>query len=217
MRFQSLNRDISFAELESILACPLCRGSLKLTAWGAKCRHCGERYPYTRHLLLFQLLDTFVAVKYQDLAKDRAQKLQSLCAELGIGYFQGKENFWENDTRHFLFGSATVKNSEHMVYYAEQYDEPELRYLEENLSLDRQILDDILTILDAYEVDSKREIPIQVRQLKQRIQQGYSFLDRVESRARNTSSYRLNRTLPRYVYFIKRAVSKGKRVMQAAP
>lgn len=169
-----------------------------------------ERWIVT-HQELFQVLDDFTAVRYEGLARDPGSKLQSLCQELGIGYFPGMENFWESDAEHFLFGSGTVRHSDHSVYYEAQYDEEKVAYLESTLDLERQDLRNVMAVLEAYEVDTEQEVPESIDQLKDDIAEFRPYA-RLRHRASSTPYYWLNRRLPKLVYWVHRAVSKIDRV-----
>lgn len=92
-----------------------------------------------RHRWLFNVLDDFVSVKYRNLAKSPSELLQDLCREIGIEYFSGKKEFWKADTRHFLFGSGSVKKSDHTVYYEDQFEEERLSRVREKIDIDHTV------------------------------------------------------------------------------
>lgn len=146
-----------------------------------------------RHVRLLGILDDFISVKYKELAKNPSKKLKALCQELDIDYHEGKKRFWENQHDHFLFGSDTVKNSEQLVYYEDQYDQDKLDYLMDNLNLEESRLQDILKILEAHEVDSSNPVPESVIDLKESIGK-FSFYDKLVLRPQSTPYYWINRS-----------------------
>ncbi len=51
----------------------------------------------------------FISVSYQRLVNEPEKVLGALCAELGIGYFPGKEEFWHKHHHHFFGSAGTAK------------------------------------------------------------------------------------------------------------
>lgn len=151
------------------------------------------------HLRIFEVLDDFVTVKYQELAKNPEKKLRSLCNQVGVNYFEGKEKFWNNNTKHFLFGSETTKRSEELIYYDEQYNEQKLNQLKDKIDMDNEMINQILDVLEGYEVDSNDEKNYE--KLKRRIGE-YKFFDRVGMRMRNTKYYWFNHTMEKLNRFM---------------
>lgn len=146
-----------------------------------------------RHVRLLDLLDDFITVKYKELANDPSSKLKSLCEKLGIDCKEGKERFWENQHEHFLFGSDTVKESDHLVYYEDQYDDEKLSYLKENLDLERKELQDMLKVLEAHEVDSPWPVSKSIIELKENLGK-FSLYDYIMLRPQATPYYMVNRS-----------------------
>jgi len=146
------------------------------------------------HQRLFSILDDFVTVKYQELAKDPESKLKDLCGYLDIKYFEGKEKFWNNKAVHFLFGSDTVRYSKKLVYYEEQYDEEKFEELKRKIKLDDSILQNLMTVLDAYEVKKKEEIPSDISNMKISLSEFKTF-DRLRLRTENTRFYSINKSM----------------------
>lgn len=122
-----------------------------------------------RHLVLFHLLDDFVTVKYQELALNPAEKLKTLCNELDISYFKDKEKFWMGDNSHSLFGSGSVKSSNRLIYYDQQYDKDKLNNLKNKLDLNNRLLNNILQVLDAFEVKEKSNASNAIYSLKNKL------------------------------------------------
>lgn len=60
------------------------------------------------HKSYFSTTEDWCAVRYRDLARRPDVTLKSLCHRLGIGYFSGKERYWEHN-HHTLFGSASAR------------------------------------------------------------------------------------------------------------
>ena len=146
------------------------------------------------HQRLFAILDDFVTVKYQELAKDPESKLKELCDYLDIKYFEGKEKFWNNKAEHFLFGSDTVRYSKKLVYYEEQYDEEKLEELKRKIKIDDLILQNLMTVLDAYEVKKKDETPSDISNMKISLSDFKTFY-RLRLRAENTRYYSINKSM----------------------
>jgi hypothetical protein len=57
---------------------------------------------------IFGLGLPILAVNFGDLVKDPAATLASICAAVGMPYYEGKERFWEKE-HHYLFGSGGVR------------------------------------------------------------------------------------------------------------
>lgn len=146
------------------------------------------------HKRLFAILDDFMTVKYQKLAKDPSTKLKELCDNLGIEYFDGKEEFWNNKAEHFLFGSDTVRYSKKLVYYKEQYDEEKLEDLKEIIKTDDEALEKVGTVLDAYEVGRHRKFRVKFRRLKNELSEIRLFTI-LRTRSKNTRFYHVNRLM----------------------
>ncbi|MCK5642233.1 MAG: hypothetical protein KAJ19_15615 [Gammaproteobacteria bacterium] len=60
------------------------------------------------HIRYFSVMPSWFSVRYSELARDPAHKLQRLCECLEIPYFPGKEHYW-NRQYHTLFGSYSAK------------------------------------------------------------------------------------------------------------
>ncbi|KKK48243.1 hypothetical protein LCGC14_3147090, partial [marine sediment metagenome] len=91
------------------------------------------------HLRLFYILDHFITVRYKDLALNPSHKLREICEKVRIDYFDGKENFWQVTSTHFLFGSDTLRNSRRHISYQNQYNKKKLDFIKENLIMDDQL------------------------------------------------------------------------------
>lgn len=60
------------------------------------------------HTLYFNVATTWNSIRYADLARNPAKKLEALCRSIDIEYFPGKEKYW-NKVHHSLFGSHSAK------------------------------------------------------------------------------------------------------------
>jgi hypothetical protein len=58
--------------------------------------------------LYFSMIEHWISVKYSDLAIKPEKTLERLCKEIGIDYFEGKEQYWKY-THHTLFGNTSAK------------------------------------------------------------------------------------------------------------
>lgn len=58
-------------------------------------------------LLVHQLGADFITLSYRDFAT-RPERLEAVCAQLGIPYFEGKERYWEK-VHHTLFGNRSAR------------------------------------------------------------------------------------------------------------
>ncbi len=92
------------------------------------------------HLWLFYVLTDFFTVKYQQLAKNPASKLESICEKVGIDYFEGKEKFWNSDNVLYLFGSESIKKAGEIIYYEKQYEREKLDYLKKNINFENRVI-----------------------------------------------------------------------------
>ncbi len=146
------------------------------------------------HLRLFAILDDFMTVKYQKLAKDPGKKLEELCDNLGIEYFDGKEKFWNNEAEHFLFGSDTVRYSKKLVYYKEQYDEERLDELKGQIEIEDKKLKRILDILNSFEVGDDIKKRDKFKNSKDEISQ-FKKTTLLRMRLKNTPYYTFNRMM----------------------
>ncbi len=145
------------------------------------------------HLQLFYIFDDFISVKYKELAENPASKLQSLCRKIGLDYFQGKENFWNNDNTHFLFGSNTVKKSEKHIYYEKQYKEKELNNVKNNIDDSDGTMKKALSVLEAYEVDSGNKIDYSIIKTKEYIKE-FKIYNLMIKRVTSTPYYFINKS-----------------------
>ena len=92
-----------------------------------------------RHRWLLEVADDFVGVSYRHLAQYPADVVEDLCERLGLEHFVGKEKFWENDASHFLFGSGSVKQSDRLVFYDEQFNEERLQKVRAEIEIDQKV------------------------------------------------------------------------------
>ncbi len=74
---------------------------------------------------LLKLGISFIALSYNELARDPAEKLKQVCKAVGMDYFEGKERFWEKE-HHHLFGShhtrVQVQEGSSSIRPREDYD-----------------------------------------------------------------------------------------------
>ncbi len=59
------------------------------------------------HRYYFSLVDNWISLPYEQLART-ADTLEQLCGQLGIPYFEGKEEYWYK-IHHTLFGNTSAK------------------------------------------------------------------------------------------------------------
>jgi len=129
-----------------------------------------KRQWINQHLILFYILENFITVKYSMLAINPPNHLELICKKIGIDYFKGKEDYWNsNSIKYFLFGSDTLRKSMKHVYYDNQYDKSYLDFVKNKINTTDKIFDDILEILDAYEVGLKGEIDSLILKKKEKI------------------------------------------------
>lgn len=60
------------------------------------------------HKLYIRKIDNWFSVKYSELAMKPQNIIKKICNEIGINYFDGKENYWEFE-HHTLFGNSSAK------------------------------------------------------------------------------------------------------------
>jgi len=145
-----------------------------------------------RHLILFFILENFITVKYSMLAKNPGNHLELICKNIGIDYFKGKEKFWEsNSKKYFLFGSDSLKKSKNHVYYDSQYDKYYLDFVKNHIDSSDEIFDDILEILDAYEVGSKEKLNSAILKKKQKIR-NFGILNQLKLELETSKYWEIN-------------------------
>lgn len=145
------------------------------------------------HKRLFTILDDFISVKYKELAKNPDSKLQSICKEVGISYQKGRKKFWKNQHEHFLFGSGTVRNSDHLVYYEDQYDTNKMNELKKKSSLHTAELENVMEVLEGFEVNSN-QTPKKISSLKEKLGE-FTLYEQIKLRSQATSHYLINRSV----------------------
>ena len=123
-----------------------------------------------------------------------AVKIRKLCDLLDIEYFDGKEEFWHNQHSHFLFGSNTVRNSDKLVFYEQQFDNCILTYLRENFKYENKITKQILSVLDAYEISNETFVDENVKQLKGKLAT-YKPIFKFYHRMKSTHIYSINHVI----------------------
>jgi hypothetical protein len=141
------------------------------------------------------VLDDFVSVKYRNLATSPSDFLQDLCREVGIEYFPGKEKFWEADTRHFLFGSGSVRKSDQIVYYEDQFKEERLNRIEEKIDIDHTVKR-IWSVLEGRSVWGPSEDEERITALQSELEGVNPFLY-IYRRCKSTRWYWVNRMFER--------------------
>lgn len=151
-----------------------------------------------QHRIFFNLFDDFISVRYKNLAMNPVTELKTLCKTLDIPYFKGKENFWNSDNSHLLFGSTSVARSNKLIYYDEQYDNHKLNELKNDLDFDDELLTNILKVLDKFEVSQKSKISDSVYILKNKLgisSKVSNFIYRIQS----TPYYTINSLMHKLV------------------
>jgi hypothetical protein len=147
------------------------------------------------HKRLFEILgETIITIKYRGLAKNPVEKLTALCETIGIDYFDGKEKFWQNQHKHFLFGSGTVRNSDRLVYYEEQFDKSVLEHLKRSFNYEDEKTKKVLSILDAYEVSNNANVSRAIKQGRRDLSD-YNWKVKAYHRIKSTPFYFLNSML----------------------
>ncbi len=144
---------------------------------------------------LFHVFDDINTVEYKGLANDPGKKLESICKSIGIEYFEGKEKFWNNKSEHLLFGSGTVKKSDRLVYYEQQYDMDKLKRLKKIVQTTTEI-EDIYKVLQSFDVDSSNNN--KYHELKRKLSQ-FSTLNLIKLKTFNTPYYPVNTTMKRII------------------
>lgn len=145
-----------------------------------------------KHLILFSILEKFITVRYSELAKNPSKHLKLICENIGIDYFDGKENFWINQSKkYFLFGSDTLRKSRKNVYYNYQNNNLYLEFIKKELDKSEKIFTDILQILDAYEVGSKYENRDIILNNKEEIKK-FSILTQLKCELETSKFFELN-------------------------
>jgi hypothetical protein len=142
--------------------------------------------------ILFYILNNFITVKYSLLAKNPKNHLELICKKIGIDYFEGKEKFWENNSKiYFLFGSDTLRKSKEHVYYNSQYDKSDLDFVKKKIDTSDKIIEDILMILDAFEIGSKEKIDVKLLRKKERIG-NFSLLNQLKMELETSKYHYMN-------------------------
>lgn len=164
-----------------------------------------DNWKYTwiqKHKTLFGLFDNFVSVNFKELALNPEEKIKSLCKALDIPYFKGKKDFWKNDQLHILFGSNTAKSSDKLIPYNEKNFDDRFNRLKENLNLNDPVLNNVLKILDAYEVDRKEKKDLLTVDLKKELSDDLAFTNML-NRFRATPYYAMNRAVNILLGYVK--------------
>jgi hypothetical protein len=147
-----------------------------------------------RHRWLLEVADDFVGVSYRHLAQHPADVIEDLCEYIGIDHFVGKERFWENDATHFLFRSGSVKQSDRLVFYDEQFDEDRLARVRAEIEIDERV-EQVYRLLRAKSVwPPEEKDERELESLQQKYAHVSDWLYRYE-RAKSTSWYTINRLI----------------------
>jgi len=145
-----------------------------------------------RHLILFGILENFISVEYSRLVKKPSSHLELICKNIGIDYFKEKENFWENPNKnYFLFGSDTLRDSKSNVYYEIQYNPSHLDFLRKSIDISEKRINEILEILNAYEVESKTGIDPEILKKKEKIKK-FGIMNQLELELETSKYYEIN-------------------------
>ncbi len=144
-----------------------------------------------RHRWLLEVADDFVGVSYRHLAQHPADVIEDLCEYIGIDHFVGKERFWENDATHFLFRSGSVKQSDRLVFYDEQFDDKRLEQVKTEIEIDKEV-DQVFQLLQEKSIWTEEKNECRTEVLRQKYAYVSPWLYAYE-RVRSTPWYAVNR------------------------
>ena len=107
-----------------------------------------------RYKWIFSITDSFTSIRYKDLVNRPKNSIQRLCVREELDYYDKKEEFWENDSSHFLFGSGKAKNANEIMGYDKSYNTEELEKIDEKIDKSGDVLR-VLSVLDKNNVFKK--------------------------------------------------------------